>query len=114
MSGRMLDIIGGRLAAILEKPIKGYVPATPPEPEALVYALRPADIILVEGNSRVSSVIKYLTQSTWSHAAMYVGPVPGKTASRTASSRPTWGRRRHGRLVEIQRCPCPGLPSDRH
>lgn len=35
--------------------------------------LRPCDILLVEGNSRVSLAIKYLTQSTWSHAALYVG-----------------------------------------
>jgi hypothetical protein len=77
MSGRMLDAIGGAVAAMLEKPIKGYEPATPPDGEALAFSLRPADVILVEGNSRVSSVIKYLTQSTWSHSAMYVGPVPG-------------------------------------
>lgn len=79
MSGTMLDIIGTRLAAFLERPIKGYQPATPPDPEALAFSLRPADIVLVEGNSHVSSVIKYLTQSTWSHAAMYVGPVKGAT-----------------------------------
>jgi hypothetical protein len=79
MSGRLLDIIASRLVAELERPIKGYEPATPPEPEALAASLRPADILLIEGNSRVSSVIKYLTQSTWSHAALYVGPVRGIT-----------------------------------
>jgi hypothetical protein len=35
--------------------------------------LRPADVILVEGNSKFSTAVKYLTQSTWSHAALYVG-----------------------------------------
>ena len=30
------------------------------------------DVILVEGSNRVSTAIKYLTQSTWSHAALYV------------------------------------------
>ena len=79
MSGRLLDKIGGKIAEILDRPIKGYEPSTPPDAEALAFSLRPADVILVEGNSRVSSVIKYLTQSTWSHAAMYVGPVAGKT-----------------------------------
>ena len=78
MSGRIQEYIGVKLAAFLEQPIKGYQPATPPDHEALSFSLRPGDIILVEGNSRVSSVIKYLTQSTWSHAMMYVGPVPGK------------------------------------
>jgi hypothetical protein len=35
--------------------------------------LRPGDVVLVEGHTRVSAAIKYLTQSTWSHAALYVG-----------------------------------------
>jgi hypothetical protein len=33
-------------------------------------------VLLVEGNTRVSNAIKYLTQSTWSHAALYVGAIP--------------------------------------
>jgi hypothetical protein len=39
--------------------------------------LQPGDVLLVEGNLRISSVIKYITQSTWSHVALYVGPQPG-------------------------------------
>ncbi|WP_322853364.1 YiiX/YebB-like N1pC/P60 family cysteine hydrolase [Marinobacter sp. X15-166B] len=35
--------------------------------------LQPGDVLLVEGDTRVSVAIKYLTQSTWSHAALYVG-----------------------------------------
>jgi hypothetical protein len=35
--------------------------------------LRPGDVVLVEGHSRISQVIMYLTQSSWSHAAIYVG-----------------------------------------
>lgn len=37
-------------------------------------ALQPGDVLLVDGNTRISSAIKYLTHSTWSHAAFYVGP----------------------------------------
>jgi hypothetical protein len=37
--------------------------------------LQPADVLLIEGNTRLSAIIKYLTQSTWSHAALYVGDV---------------------------------------
>src|SRR5271156_4187248 len=33
--------------------------------------------VLVEGNNNISGVIKYLTQSTWSHSALYVGPIDG-------------------------------------
>ena len=35
--------------------------------------LRLCDVILVEGRSRASEVIKLITQSPWSHAALYVG-----------------------------------------
>lgn len=41
--------------------------------ELLKSALRPGDVLLVEGDTRVSVAIKYLTQSTWSHSALYVG-----------------------------------------
>jgi hypothetical protein len=50
-------------------------------------AVRPGDVLLVEGNTRVSSGIKYLTQSTWSHAALYVGDALGtRTAEDEALS----------------------------
>ena len=35
--------------------------------------LRPADVILFEGRSRVSEVIKIITLSPWTHAALYIG-----------------------------------------
>src|SRR5262245_55990730 len=35
--------------------------------------LQKGDVLLVDGDQRVSEVIKYLTQSSWSHAAIYVG-----------------------------------------
>lgn len=37
------------------------------------YEIKPGDVILVEGRSRVSDVIKTVTQSRWSHAALYIG-----------------------------------------
>ena len=45
----------------------------------LAKTLRPADVLLVEGNTRVATAIKYLTQSTWSHSAIYVGPIADRT-----------------------------------
>ena len=39
--------------------------------------LQVADVILVEGNQRFSTAIKFLTQSTWSHIAIYVGHAEG-------------------------------------
>lgn len=68
---------GGRLLArYLTQPIYGYEPLATHDPAMLRATLRPCDVLLVEGNTRISSAIKYLTQSTWSHAAIYVGEMP--------------------------------------
>jgi len=74
---QVLDIIGRIIARYLERPVQGYDPFTPSDPVALRKSLAPGDVLLVEGNSHISRVIKYLTQSTWSHAALYVGPIKG-------------------------------------
>lgn len=75
--GRVLENMGRLIARYLEKPIAGYEPFTPSDPRALARVLRPGDVLLVEGNNHISGVIKYLTQSTWSHAALFVGEYPG-------------------------------------
>jgi hypothetical protein len=62
----------------LTLPVKGFVPLTTADPKAFLQALRPADVVLVEGDTRVATAIKYLTQSTWSHSLLYVGPIPGR------------------------------------
>lgn len=41
--------------------------------ERLSSELRAGDVLLIEGRSRVSNVIKMITQSPWTHAALYVG-----------------------------------------
>ena len=71
----MVDGVGRLLARYLEKPVQGYEPFTPSDPDALRATLQPGDVLLVEGNNHISGVIKYLTQSTWSHAALYVGAI---------------------------------------
>ncbi len=73
MAGSFLDSIGRGLARYLGSESSGYEPYTPSDPATLRAILQPADVLLIEGNQRVSSAIKYLTQSTWSHAALYVG-----------------------------------------
>jgi Permuted papain-like amidase enzyme, YaeF/YiiX, C92 family len=75
--GVMLDWIGQLLAGYLQKEVPGYEPFTPSDPEYLRSVIEPGDVLLVEGNNRISGIIKYLTQSTWSHAALYVGPIDG-------------------------------------
>ncbi|GMR08763.1 MAG: hypothetical protein BMS9Abin26_1770 [Gammaproteobacteria bacterium] len=43
--------------------------------ERISYEVRPGDVLLVEGRSRVSEVIKMITQSPWSHSALYIGRI---------------------------------------
>lgn len=73
MMKRLASWLGHRLAQYLNQPIKRYEPFAISDPPRLAAALIPGDVLLVEGNRRVSTAIKYLTQSTWSHAALYVG-----------------------------------------
>lgn len=71
--GGLARFVGRQLASYLarEVHVHGTAPATPVQ--WLRDTLEPGDVLLVEGHSRFSTAIKYLTQSTWSHAALYVG-----------------------------------------
>lgn len=71
----LLDRLGRRMARKLNTTSSGYRPFTPPDFDSLCRSLVPGDVLLVEGRERVSNAIKYLTQSTWSHAALFVGDV---------------------------------------
>jgi len=73
--GAIVEGVGRVIARYLEKPAIGYEPFTPSDADALRGTLVPGDVLLVEGNNHISGVIKYLTQSTWSHAALYCGPI---------------------------------------
>ncbi len=41
--------------------------------DKLRYELRPGDVVLVEGRSNVSGIIKTITSSIWSHSNLYLG-----------------------------------------
>jgi len=73
----LLDGLNAWITEVLSRPIQGFEPPTAYSVDQLGAALQPGDVLLVEGNLRISSVIKYITQSTWSHVALYVGPQPG-------------------------------------
>ncbi len=73
--------ISRRLIKYLEQTSPGIEPFTASDPQSLESVLQPGDVLLVEGNTRVSGIIKYLTQSTWSHSALYVGPRFNKRAA---------------------------------
>jgi hypothetical protein len=62
-----------RLTDFLTRPLRRYERRGGQDPAALRRALRKGDVLLVEGDQRISAVIRYLTQSSWSHAALYIG-----------------------------------------
>jgi len=70
---KILQKTGQKLAHYLSKPRKHTTQVATSIPEKLAQSLRPGDILLVDGNSTFSTAIKYLTQSSWSHAALFIG-----------------------------------------
>jgi hypothetical protein len=67
--------VGRALAAYLSKPI-GKPGGTSADARMVADTLAPGDVLLIEGNTRMGGAIKYLTQSMWTHAALYVGQRP--------------------------------------
>lgn len=78
MRDTVADRVGRYLARKLNEPSPGFRPYTHANVAALRRTLQPGDVLLVEGNTRVSVAIKYLTMSTWSHSALYVGNAVGR------------------------------------
>lgn len=70
---RISQALGKRLTAFLAEPRENILQTSITNPDALAKSLQPGDVLLVEGSSRFSTAIKYLTQSRWSHSALYVG-----------------------------------------
>jgi hypothetical protein len=64
------------LASHLNNYLNRELPSTRPplcDFEKLRFEIRQADVLLVEGRTQVSEVIKVITQSPWTHSALYVG-----------------------------------------
>jgi hypothetical protein len=72
----VLERMSDWAVGVLTKPVKSYALHIPNDIAALKRFIRKGDVILVEGNERISECIKYLTQSSWSHSALYVGDEP--------------------------------------
>jgi len=73
----MFQALGKSFARFLSRPRGRGVSPTTSEQGKLAASLRKGDVLLLEGNSRISSVIKYLTQSSWSHATLFIGDAAG-------------------------------------
>ncbi|HJQ85798.1 MAG TPA: YiiX/YebB-like N1pC/P60 family cysteine hydrolase [Candidatus Binatia bacterium] len=101
MAGWLRSKVFDFAARMLTKPRGSYTLLLPNDFESLLRALKPGDVILVDGDQRISEVIKYLTQSTWSHSVLYVGDeilhrFPGQREALLA----THGRDAHHMIIE--------------
>jgi hypothetical protein len=67
------NIIQKTLVSYLSKELKRYVTPQKGNFDKIIKIINPGDVILVEGKQRFSIAIKYLTQSNWSHSAVYIG-----------------------------------------
>ena len=75
MGNGVTQFLGNTLARYLTKTVASYKPFSIHHHATLASVMQPGDVLLVEGDHRISAAIKYLTQSTWSHAAFYLGSV---------------------------------------
>ncbi|GAA0719096.1 YiiX/YebB-like N1pC/P60 family cysteine hydrolase [Dokdonella soli] len=69
---RPLHWIGRKLAHYLSAP-RELVHVSTSRPGLLAATLCKGDVLLVEGTSRFASAIRTITQSNWSHAALFIG-----------------------------------------
>lgn len=88
---------------LLTKPLASYVQRVPNNVDKLKKTLRKGDVLLVEGDQRISQVIRYLTQSCWSHCALYVGDeLLHGDPQRAAELRQRFGDEAQSLLVEAE------------
>lgn len=73
VSNSVSRAVGKRLARFLSRRLPSYTRFESTSIDQTASTLRAGDILLVDGNTRISTAIKYLTQSSWSHACLYVG-----------------------------------------
>ena len=70
------------------------------DPEKLKSRIRPGDVVLVDGDQRVSQVVKYLTMSPWSHSAIFVGSRFLRDPAQRAETRRQFGAESRYLIVE--------------
>src|SRR5262245_15244884 len=86
---------------LLTTPLANYVQRVTNNIDKLKKTLSKGDVLLVEGDQRISQVIRYLTQSSWSHCAIYVGDeLLRRNPQRAAELRQRFGEEAQHLLIE--------------
>lgn len=72
--------MGKTLYQKIREKLDNWLTVEPPPTEILPYdfnrlkyEIKPGDVLLIEGRSRISRIIRSITQSPWTHAALYIG-----------------------------------------
>lgn len=73
MLDRLREALIARTTRFLDEPVGHYEQYHPNDMELLQGVVRKGDVVLVEGDQRISRIIQFLTHSPWSHVALYVG-----------------------------------------
>ena len=73
----LFETAGQKLAHYLSRPRASMESVSTSRPGMLAKTLKPGDVLLIDGSSTFAVAVKYLTQSSWSHAALYIGDALG-------------------------------------
>ena len=94
-------VLSERFVRLLTRRRRRYQRFVYNEPAKLKATIRPGDVLLVDGDQRVSQAIKYLTMSSWSHSAIYVGDaLLARDAATRADVQKRFGREARHLVVE--------------
>jgi Permuted papain-like amidase enzyme, YaeF/YiiX, C92 family len=73
---RLERALSDALVRFLTLDVRNYQRRIPNDLDNLKKHIRPGDVLLIEGKTRIAQIIKYITQSSWSHSSIYVGDRP--------------------------------------
>ncbi|MBI1959316.1 MAG: hypothetical protein HYS36_08845 [Candidatus Rokubacteria bacterium] len=73
LAGALEERLRRAVARRLDRKVAAYELRVPNRMVRLYQHIRKGDVVLVDGERRISQLVKYATQSQWSHSALYVG-----------------------------------------
>ena len=94
------QVLAGWFVRQLTRPRREYRRFVFNDPERLKSRIRPGDVVLIDGDQRVSQVVKYLTMSSWSHTAIYIGSALLRNPDRRLDVQRMYGREARYLIVE--------------
>lgn len=94
------QVLGGWFVDYITRPREEYRRWFFNDPVRLKSRIRPGDVVLVDGDQRVSQAVKYLTMSPWSHSAIFVGSALMRDPSKREAVRNEFGAESRYLIVE--------------